>query len=133
MGAAPVHRLHAIPRRALHEVVDRAERDDAFAARIGRESDIGEVRAREELRLGIAEDAGTLLHDAHERLAGIALPVDLPQVLVLECALHVDVSGGENAAHELDGGHREIDARTSAGERELLLDLRGVTMPDRSE
>ena len=39
----------------------------------------------------------------------------------------------EDAAHQLDRGHREIHARTRAAEGELLLDLRRVAVPDRAE
>ena len=43
------------------------------------------------------------------------------------------MGGREDAAHELDRGDREIDARPCPAERELLLDLRGVSVPDRAE
>src|SRR5919204_3551279 len=109
-----VHRLHAVPRRALHEVVDRAERDHAVATRVDREADVGEVRAREELRLGVTEDARALLHDAHEGLRGVALAIDLPEILVLERSLDRHMRGREDATNELDGGDRQVDARLVA-------------------
>src|SRR5438093_92476 len=128
-----VHRLHAVARGALDQIVDGAERDDAVAARIDGEADIGEVRPGEELRLGIAEDPTALLHDAHERLARVALAVDPPEVLLLERLLHIHVRRREDAAHELDRRAREVDARPLAAERELLIGLGGVTMSDGTE
>src|SRR5712691_1488276 len=73
-----VHRLHPVARGALHQVVNRAEGDDALAARVEGESHVAEVRAREELRLRIAVDTGAVLHDPHERLGGVGLPIDTP-------------------------------------------------------
>src|SRR5947207_2687662 len=77
IAAGDVHRLDAVAGRALHEIVDRAERDDAFRARIEREADIGEVRSRDELRLGITPDAGALLHDPNEGFGAVGVSVDL--------------------------------------------------------
>src|SRR5438105_7978997 len=128
-----VHRLHTVAGRALHQVVDGTERDDAVAARIEREPDVREVRAGDELGLGVAEDAAALLHDAHERLARVARAVQLPELLLVDPLLDVDVRRGKGAAHQLDARHREVDARSRAAEGELLLDLRGVAVPDGPE
>src|SRR3979409_2750658 len=116
-SAGHVHRLHAIAGGALDEVIDRAERHDALAARIRREADVGEVRPREQLRLGIAKDATAFLHDPDEGLHAVKLPVDLPELLVVERALYVDVRGREDSAHELDRRDRQIDAWSNAAER----------------
>ena len=40
---------------------------------------------------------------------------------------------GEHAPHELDRGHREVDPRNISAQSQLLLDLGGVTVPDRPE
>src|SRR5438094_469345 len=78
-----VHRLKPVAGSALDEVVDRAEGDDAVSSRVQREPDVCEVRAREELRLGIAPDAGALFDDTDERLGGVRVAVDLPERLLV--------------------------------------------------
>src|SRR5215510_13364818 len=88
-----IHRLHSVAGSALHQVVDRAERDDAVAARIEGEADVGEVRSGDELRLGEAVDARALLDDAHERLARVRLPIRAPERLLVAHAAHRNVRG----------------------------------------
>src|SRR6202022_4567094 len=111
-----VHRLNAVARRALDQVIDRAEGNDPVSSRIERKSDVREVRSREKLRLGIVPDAGALLDDPDERLGGIGVAVDLPERLLVERGGGVDVRRRQYPTHELDRGDREIDARVVSAE-----------------
>src|SRR2546428_4723399 len=131
--AGDVHRLDAVAGRAFDEVIDRADRDYALSSRIERESDVREIRSGEELRLGIAPDAGALFDDADERLGGVRVAVDVPDCLFVQLGLCVNVRRRDHATHELDRGHREIDARNNRAQTQLLLDLRGMTVADRTE
>ena len=98
-----------------------------------RETDIGEVRSRDELRLGITPDAGTLLHDPNEGFGGVGVSVDLPERLLVDRRSRVGVRRREHAADELDRGHREIDTDAVPAQMQLLLDLGGVAVSDRPE
>src|SRR5205085_10541199 len=118
---------------AFHEVIDRAEGDDTIAPRVQGESHVREVRSGKELRLGIAPDARAFLDDANERLSSIRIAVDLPERLLVDRGGRVDVRRRTDAAHELDRGHRQIDAGIVATRSQLLLDLGCVAVPDRSE
>src|SRR5438132_10094554 len=129
--ARDIHRLDPVAGRSLHEVVDRTERDDPFAARIEGEPDVGEVRPREELRLWVPPDARALFHDAYERLGRVGVAVDLPERLLVERGGRVDVRGREHAPDKLHRGHGEIHAQVVPTEAQLLLDLRRVAVPDR--
>ena len=70
-------------------------------------------------------DAAALLHDAHEGLGRVVLAQDLPHVLLREVAVKEYMAGGEDPAHHLDRGGREVDLAGA----ELLKHLRHVAVP----
>jgi len=83
--------------------------------------------SREELRLGIAKDPAALLHDADEGSCR-TLPVDL-QSPCHRARSSRRRARSRDSSHELDRGHRQIDAWPMAAQRELLLGLRRVRWP----
>ena len=87
--------------------------------------------AGQDLGLGHAIDAGALLDQAHERLVAPRLAVGLPDVALGDSVAHEHVRGGEHAAHQLDRGGREMNARRWADRRQRLQNLCGVPVAGR--
>src|SRR5437016_12344156 len=87
------------------------------------ESDVAEVRPREDFRLGEPVQTGRLRHDPHEGFGTVCVAEDLPQILRADRILKEDMAGREDSADRLHGVAGEGDL--PAG---FLLDLRRVAM-----
>src|SRR2546427_86111 len=117
--------LDAVGRAALAEVVDRGQADRATGPGIGHHRDVAVVRPDDPARRGPL----ALIQHADERLARVALAVDVEEFGRRERRGEWHGGGGEEPSVERHEVSREGDADRRPGERpELLLDLRRVAV-----
>src|SRR5436309_1763958 len=102
-----VHCLDRLTRRAFHQVVDGSHHHHAIAMRIDFPADVAEVAASEDLGLGVAVNAAVLLDQTDEGFLAVGAAKDFPEVAVGGRLAEEDVTGGEHAAHRLDGSGGE--------------------------
>jgi len=71
-----IEHLHAIARRALHQVIQRRHHHHPLLPGVVFKADIAEIAAYQDLRLRIAIDAVALFDQAYKWLALIGFAVD---------------------------------------------------------
>ena len=114
-----IERMRGLPRRPLHQIVERAEHHDPVGVGIALESHVAEVGPGKDLRVRVAMDAALSFHDANEGLRSVGGSVDLPQRPVVEPVAGEHMAGREHAAHHLDRGSGKVDIVRTKGLRDL--------------
>ena len=100
-------------------------------ARVGGEPDVAVVRPGQDLRLGVAVDPPSSADQADERLVGVVLPVDAPDLPLVQVLFQQAVAGSQGTPHDPDGGDGEVQTWVGGVEVEFLDQLRQVPVAHR--
>src|SRR5579883_230142 len=129
-----IERLYSVARGPLHQVIQGRDYDDAPLLYIKLKTDITEVAARQNLRLGIAIDAVALFDEADERLTLIGVAIDAPQGTLIDVFVDKHMRRHQATTHHLDCGRRDRDGLlyiTAAQLPQLLNELGCMTVAGR--
>src|SRR5262249_11839823 len=99
-----IHRLHAVTRSSLYQVIQGAHHHHTTAMRVSLKAHITEIRTTENLRLRIPIHPLPLFHPTHKGFLLVRFSVYAPALSVTQRALQEHVRRREHAAHHLDGG-----------------------------
>src|SRR5262249_23301194 len=98
-----IHRLHAVTRSPLYQVIERTHHHHTSAVRVNLKAHITKIRTTENFGLRIPIHPLPLFDHTHKGFLLVRFPVYAPDLSVTHRALQEHVRRREHTAYHLDG------------------------------